>query len=85
MQDVSVIEDVEMPMIRKSNELLIQVRATSLNVIDTKICYGYSRIYRKLLNSVSELSQVSIDSVQHDIINVSNARTVYLRNRKNHL
>nr|XP_012232940.1 PREDICTED: reticulon-4-interacting protein 1 homolog, mitochondrial-like isoform X2 [Linepithema humile] len=50
-EDVSLIEDVEMPTIKKSNELLIQVKATSLNVIDTKICYGYSRIYRRLLNS----------------------------------
>jgi len=52
-----MIEDVEMPTIKKSNELLIQVKAASLNVIDTKICYGYSRIYRRLLNSVSKLSE----------------------------
>ncbi|KOC65018.1 Reticulon-4-interacting protein 1, mitochondrial [Habropoda laboriosa] len=40
-----------MPIIQKSNELLIQVKAASLNVVDTKICYGYSKNYRRLLNS----------------------------------
>lgn len=55
-QGVFIVEDAEMPTIRKSNEVLIQVKAASLNVIDTKICSGYSRIYRKLLNSgVSEV------------------------------
>lgn len=54
-----MVEDAEMPRIRKSNEVLIQVKAASLNVIDTKICSGYSRIYRKLLNSgVSKASQI---------------------------
>jgi len=57
-----------MPTIKKSNELLIQVRAASLNVIDTKICYGYSRIYRRLLNSVSKLSYESIASLQYNIV-----------------
>lgn len=62
LQGVLMIDDCEMPTIKKSNELLIQVKATSLNVIDTKICSGYSRIYRRLLNSgVSKLSQVPID------------------------
>ncbi|XP_029175123.1 reticulon-4-interacting protein 1 homolog, mitochondrial-like isoform X2 [Nylanderia fulva] len=52
---VLMVDDVEMPTIKKSNDLLIQVKAASLNVIDTKICSGYSRIYRKLLNSGKEL------------------------------
>lgn len=51
LQGVLMIDDSEMPTIKKSNELLIQVKAASLNVIDTKICSGYSRIYRRLLNS----------------------------------
>jgi hypothetical protein len=46
-----MIDDAEMPMIKKSNELLIQVKAASLSVTDIKICSGYSKIYRKLLNS----------------------------------
>lgn len=55
-QGVLMIDDSEMPTIKKSNELLVQVKAASLNVIDTKICSGYSRIYRRLLNSgVSKL------------------------------
>ncbi|XP_012056215.1 PREDICTED: reticulon-4-interacting protein 1, mitochondrial-like [Atta cephalotes] len=51
LQGVLLIDDSEMPTIKKSNELLIQVKAASINVIDTKICSGYSRIYRRLLNS----------------------------------
>ncbi|XP_011262065.1 reticulon-4-interacting protein 1, mitochondrial isoform X1 [Camponotus floridanus] len=51
IEGVLMIDDVEMPTIKKSNDLLIQVKAASLNVIDTKICSGYSKIYRRLLNS----------------------------------
>ncbi|XP_003705322.1 NAD(P)H oxidoreductase RTN4IP1, mitochondrial isoform X1 [Megachile rotundata] len=51
IEGVCMIDDAEMPMIQRSNELLIQVKAASVNVVDTKICYGYSKIYRKLLNS----------------------------------
>ncbi|XP_076249817.1 NAD(P)H oxidoreductase RTN4IP1, mitochondrial [Calliopsis andreniformis] len=51
IEGVSMVEDVEMPMIQRSNELLIQVKAASLNVIDAKICEGYSKVYRRLLNS----------------------------------
>lgn len=51
-----MIDDAEMPIIERSNELLVQVKAASVNVVDTKICYGYSKIYRRLLNSgVSKL------------------------------
>lgn len=51
IEGVLMIEDAEMPAIRKSNELLIQVKAASLSITDTKICFGYSKIYRRLLNS----------------------------------
>ncbi|XP_043250099.1 reticulon-4-interacting protein 1 homolog, mitochondrial-like [Colletes gigas] len=51
IEGVSMIHDAEMPMIKKSNELLIQVKAASINIVDTKICYGYSKTYRRLLNS----------------------------------
>lgn len=50
-QGVSCIEDAEMPALQKSNELLIQVKAASLHEIDIQICSGYSRAYRRLLNS----------------------------------
>ncbi|CAL7938633.1 unnamed protein product [Xylocopa violacea] len=50
IEGVSMIDDAEMPMIEKSNEILVQVKAASVNVVDTKICYGYSKIYRRLLN-----------------------------------
>lgn len=46
-----MVDDAEMPMIQRCNELLIQVKAASVNIVDTKICYGYSKIYRRLLNS----------------------------------
>lgn len=65
-----MIEDVEMPTIKKSNELLIQVRAASLNVIDTKICYGYSRIYRRLLNSVSKFFTIQTELIACNIISL---------------
>lgn len=45
-----MIDDAEMPMIERSNELLVQVKAASVNIVDTKICNGYSKIYRRLLN-----------------------------------
>ncbi|XP_076681129.1 NAD(P)H oxidoreductase RTN4IP1, mitochondrial isoform X1 [Andrena cerasifolii] len=51
IEGVSLIDDAEMPMIQRSNELLIQVKAASLNIVDTKLCHGYSRTYRRLLNS----------------------------------
>ncbi|XP_066591246.1 reticulon-4-interacting protein 1 homolog, mitochondrial-like isoform X2 [Prorops nasuta] len=51
IEGASMIDDAEIPSIYRSNELLIQVRAASLNIIDTKICSGYSRMYRRLLNS----------------------------------
>ncbi|XP_017877373.1 reticulon-4-interacting protein 1 homolog, mitochondrial-like isoform X2 [Ceratina calcarata] len=51
IKGVDLTDDAEMPMIQKSNEILVQVKAASLNIVDTKICYGYSKIYRRLLNS----------------------------------
>ncbi|KAK0181626.1 hypothetical protein PV327_003896 [Microctonus hyperodae] len=50
-EGVSIIDDAEMPTLRRSNDVLVQVKATSVNIIDVKICSGYSRAYRKLLNS----------------------------------
>lgn len=51
VKGVATIDDAEMPTIRRSNDLLVQVRAASINVVDAKICHGYSKFYRRLLNS----------------------------------
>ncbi|XP_033209573.1 reticulon-4-interacting protein 1, mitochondrial-like [Belonocnema kinseyi] len=51
IEGVSTIEDAEMPVIQRQNELLIQVKAASVHDVDMKICNGYSRFYRRLLNS----------------------------------
>lgn len=50
-QGVSMVDDAEVPTIQRPDELLIQVKAASLNVVDAKISNGYSRVYRRLLNS----------------------------------
>ncbi|XP_008208031.1 reticulon-4-interacting protein 1, mitochondrial [Nasonia vitripennis] len=50
-EGVSMIEDADMPAIQKSNELLIQVKAASIHEVDIKICSGYAKAYRRLLNS----------------------------------
>ncbi|XP_011506506.1 PREDICTED: uncharacterized protein LOC105368987 isoform X2 [Ceratosolen solmsi marchali] len=52
IQGALMIEDAEMPIIRKSNELLILVKAASIHEVDVKICSGYSKAYRRLLNTV---------------------------------
>ncbi|XP_043276965.1 reticulon-4-interacting protein 1 homolog, mitochondrial-like [Venturia canescens] len=54
IEGVSMVDDAEVPTIQRPNELLIQVKAASLNVVDAKISTGYSRVYRKLLNSGSQ-------------------------------
>ncbi|KAK2579490.1 hypothetical protein KPH14_010803 [Odynerus spinipes] len=51
IEGVSLIDDAEMPMIQRSNDILIQVKAASVNIVDAKICHGYSKTYRRLLNS----------------------------------
>lgn len=51
VRGVTLIEDAEMPTILRPNDLLIQVKAASLNEVDLLICSGYSKTYRRLLNS----------------------------------
>ncbi|XP_014204452.1 reticulon-4-interacting protein 1 homolog, mitochondrial-like [Copidosoma floridanum] len=51
VEGVSLVEDAEMPVIQKSNEILIQVKAASIHEVDLKICSGYSKFYRRLLNN----------------------------------
>ncbi|KAJ8681331.1 hypothetical protein QAD02_017118 [Eretmocerus hayati] len=50
-EGISFIEHAEMPAILNPDELLIQVKAASINEVDLKICYGYGRFYRKLFNT----------------------------------
>ncbi|XP_046739788.1 reticulon-4-interacting protein 1, mitochondrial-like isoform X4 [Diprion similis] len=51
IEGVTTIDDVEMPAIQKPDDLLIQVKSASVNVVDAKICSGYARTYRQHLNS----------------------------------
>lgn len=46
-----MVEDAEMPMIQNKNELLVQVKAASVHNVDINICHGYSKTYRRILNS----------------------------------
>lgn len=48
---MTTIDDAEMPAIQKPDDILIQVKSASVNVVDAKICSGYAKTYRQLLNS----------------------------------
>lgn len=48
---VSTIDDAEVPTIKRSNELLIQVKASSVTPLDGRICSGYALAYRRILNT----------------------------------
>lgn len=45
-----VIEDVPVPVITVLDEVLVQVKAASVDLVDIKICSGYGRILRKQLS-----------------------------------
>jgi len=47
---VAYMEDVIMPSICSPDDVLIQVKAGSVDLIDIKICSGYARVLRKQLN-----------------------------------
>ncbi|XP_075209867.1 NAD(P)H oxidoreductase RTN4IP1, mitochondrial-like [Lycorma delicatula] len=47
---VAVLEDVTTPTISASDDVLIQVRAASIDPVDIKICGGYARVLRFQLN-----------------------------------
>ncbi|XP_051168505.1 reticulon-4-interacting protein 1, mitochondrial-like [Leptopilina boulardi] len=51
VEGVCMVEDIEMPMIQKKNELLVQVKAASVHDVDINICHGYYKTYRRILNS----------------------------------
>ncbi|XP_063982853.1 reticulon-4-interacting protein 1 homolog, mitochondrial-like isoform X2 [Diachasmimorpha longicaudata] len=55
IEGVSVIDDAEVPMIEKSNEILIQVKAASVNRVDVRICSGYSKFYRRFFNNGKDI------------------------------
>ncbi|PNF39954.1 hypothetical protein B7P43_G15953 [Cryptotermes secundus] len=45
-----VIEDVPVPVITVLDEVLVQVKAASVDLVDLKICSGYGRVLRKQLS-----------------------------------
>uniref|UniRef100_A0A1B6CFR2 Enoyl reductase (ER) domain-containing protein n=1 Tax=Clastoptera arizonana TaxID=38151 RepID=A0A1B6CFR2_9HEMI len=47
---VALLEDTVVPTISSPDEVLIQVKAASLDPIDIKICNGYGRMLRQQLN-----------------------------------
>merc|ERR1719195_1907886 len=44
------LQIVEVPAIVKETEVLIEVRAASLDPVDLKVCHGYGRGLRDLVN-----------------------------------
>jgi NADPH:quinone reductase-like Zn-dependent oxidoreductase len=51
-----VIEDVPVPVITMLDEVLIQVKAASVDLVDIKICSGYGRVLRKQLSRYNNVS-----------------------------
>ncbi|XP_047002996.1 reticulon-4-interacting protein 1 homolog, mitochondrial-like isoform X1 [Schistocerca americana] len=47
---VQLLDDVPIPSVKKPDELLIQVKAASLDPVDILICSGYGRVLRRLLH-----------------------------------
>lgn len=50
---MSSIDDGIVPALTKPQQILIQVKFASVDIIDLKICCGYGKSIRKLFNSVS--------------------------------
>ncbi|KAL0277783.1 UNVERIFIED_CONTAM: hypothetical protein PYX00_004947 [Menopon gallinae] len=48
---LACVDDAIMPSITRPQEILIQVKSASVDVVDIKISYGYGRALRRLLNS----------------------------------
>jgi NADPH:quinone reductase-like Zn-dependent oxidoreductase len=51
-----MIEDVPAPVITMLDEVLVQVKAASVDLVDIKICSGYGRVLRKQLSWYSNVS-----------------------------
>ncbi|XP_049764286.1 uncharacterized protein LOC126092615 isoform X5 [Schistocerca cancellata] len=47
---VQLLDDVPIPSVKKPDELLIQVKAASVDPVDILICSGYGRVLRRLLH-----------------------------------
>lgn len=54
-KSVAVVEDAVAPYECGKNEILVNVKAASVNVIDTKICRGYGRRWRWLLKGYNQV------------------------------
>ncbi|XP_026274240.1 reticulon-4-interacting protein 1 homolog, mitochondrial isoform X1 [Frankliniella occidentalis] len=53
---VSTSDDVPMPVVTAPDQLLIEVRAASLDYLDIKICSGYGRVLRRQLHKYTPSS-----------------------------
>lgn len=47
---LSMVEDASCPTIRSPDDILIQVKAASVDTVDINICWGYGRVLRRHLN-----------------------------------
>lgn len=59
-QSLSCIDDFIVPSITQKNHVLIQVKASSVDIIDIRICAGYGRSYRRLFGSQGPVSLVNM-------------------------
>ncbi|XP_067142079.1 reticulon-4-interacting protein 1 homolog, mitochondrial-like [Centruroides vittatus] len=50
LKDIRIVEDLQKPSIKDDDEILIQVKATAIDVLDLKITQGYGRVLRRHLN-----------------------------------
>ncbi|XP_068082826.1 reticulon-4-interacting protein 1 homolog, mitochondrial-like isoform X2 [Anabrus simplex] len=50
LDSLALVEDAPCPKIRNPDEMLIQVKAASVDLIDVHICSGYGRVLRRHLN-----------------------------------
>lgn len=53
-----MIEDAPAPVITMLDEVLVQVKAASVDLVDLKICSGYGRVLRKQLSRYSNVSRL---------------------------
>lgn len=58
LQSVCVVEDAKAPSACGKNEVLINVKAASVQSIDAKICSGYGRTIRRLLSKYFKVNYV---------------------------
>lgn len=55
-QAIAFLEDINTPTVSSPDDVLIEVKAGSVDPIDIKICNGYARILRKQLNKYNPVS-----------------------------